>query len=64
MIHHGQIIVNPSSTTIMPHILLHVFHRLILENLHQVASIDIQYLEVALNQFFLGYEQATSIEPS
>jgi hypothetical protein len=30
----------------------------------QVASIDIQYLEVALDQFFLGYEQATSVEPS
>jgi hypothetical protein len=30
----------------------------------QVASIDIKYLEVALDQFFLGYEQATSVEPS
>jgi hypothetical protein len=30
----------------------------------QVASIDIQYLEVELDQFFLGYDQATSVEPS
>jgi hypothetical protein len=30
----------------------------------QVSFIDIQYLEVALYQFFLGYEQATSVEPS
>jgi hypothetical protein len=30
----------------------------------QVSFIDIQYLEVALDQFFLGYEQATSVEPS
>jgi hypothetical protein len=30
----------------------------------QVASIDIQYLDVALDQFFLGQDQATSNEPS
>jgi hypothetical protein len=30
----------------------------------QVASIDIQYLEVILDQFFLGQDQATSVEPS
>jgi hypothetical protein len=33
VVHRGQVLVNPSSTTIMPHISLHVFHRLILENL-------------------------------
>jgi hypothetical protein len=30
----------------------------------QVASMDIQYLEVAFDQFFLGQDQATSDEPS
>jgi hypothetical protein len=30
----------------------------------QVASIDIQYLEVSLDQFFLSCEQGTSVEPS
>jgi hypothetical protein len=30
----------------------------------QVASIDIQYLDVALDQFFLGEDQATSDKPS
>jgi hypothetical protein len=57
MVHCGQVLVNPSSTTILYHISLHVFHRLILEKLfsyNQVASIDIQYLEVALDQFFLS----------
>jgi hypothetical protein len=33
MVHRGRVLVNPSSTTIMSHISLHVFHRLILENL-------------------------------
>jgi hypothetical protein len=33
MVHHGQVLVNPSSTTIMSHTSLHVFHRLILKNL-------------------------------
>jgi hypothetical protein len=31
---------------------------------NQVASKDIQYIEITLDQFFLGYDQATSIEPS
>jgi hypothetical protein len=30
----------------------------------QVASIDIQYLDVALDQFFLGQDQVTSDEPN
>jgi hypothetical protein len=30
----------------------------------QAASIDIQYLEVSLDQFFLGFDQATSVELS
>jgi hypothetical protein len=30
----------------------------------QVASIDMQYLDVALDQFFIGQDQATSDEPS
>jgi hypothetical protein len=30
----------------------------------QVAFMDLQYLEVALDQFFLGQDQATSVEPS
>jgi hypothetical protein len=29
----------------------------------QVASIDIHYLEIALDQSFLYYEQATTVEP-
>jgi hypothetical protein len=33
MVHRGHVLVNPSSTTIMSHTSLHVFHRLILENL-------------------------------
>jgi alpha-N-acetylglucosamine transferase len=67
MIHRDQVIVNHSSTTIISHRSLHVFHKLIIEkpsSYDQVVSIDIQYLEVALDQFFLGYEQATSVESS
>jgi hypothetical protein len=67
MVHRVHVLVNSSSTTILSHISLHVFHRLILEkpsSYDQVALIDIQYLEVALDQFFLGYDQATSFEPS
>jgi hypothetical protein len=67
MVHHGQVLVNYSSTTIFYHTSLHVFHRLILEkpsSSDQVAFIDIQYLEVALDQFFLGQDQVTSVEPS
>jgi hypothetical protein len=67
MVHRGQVLVNPSLTTIMSHTSLHFFYRRILEkpsSYDQVASIDIQYLEVTLDQFFLGYEQATSVEPS
>jgi hypothetical protein len=64
MVHCGQVLVNPSSTTIMSHTSLHVLHRLIFDffSYDQVASIDIHYLEVALDQFFLGYEQATTAE--
>jgi hypothetical protein len=56
MVHRGKVLVNHSSITIMPLTSLHVFHRLILEksSYDQVASTDIQYLEVALDQFFLG----------
>jgi two-component sensor histidine kinase len=67
MVHHGKVLVNPSSTIILSHTTLHVYHRLILEKLSsydQVASKDIQYLEIALDQFFLGQDQATSDEPS
>jgi hypothetical protein len=66
MIHRGQVLVNPSLTIILSHTSLHVFHILILEkpSYDQVASIYIQYLEVALDQFYLGYEQDTSVEPS
>jgi hypothetical protein len=66
MIHRGQVLINPSLTIILSHTSLHVFHILILKkpSYDQVASIDIQYLEVALDQFYLGYEQATSVEPS
>jgi hypothetical protein len=67
MVHHGQVHVNPSSTTILSHTILHVFHRLIPEKLSsydQVASKDIQYIEIALDQFFLGQDQAISDEPS
>jgi hypothetical protein len=67
MVHRCQVLINPYSTTIMSHTSLHIFHRLILEkssSYDQVASIDIQYLEVVLDQFFLGYEQVTSVEPS
>jgi hypothetical protein len=66
MVHRGQVLINPSLTIILSHTSLHVFHILILEkpSYDQVASIDIQYLEVALDQFYLGYEQATSVEPS
>jgi hypothetical protein len=66
MVYRDQILVNLSSTTIMSHTSLYVFHMLILENYSydQVAYIDIQYLEVILDQFFFGYEQATRVEPS
>jgi hypothetical protein len=33
MVHHGQVLINPSSTTILSHTSLYVFHRLVLENL-------------------------------
>jgi hypothetical protein len=58
MVYRGQVLVNHSSTIIMSHTSLHVFHKLILENFSydQVTSIDIQYLEISLDQFFLGYE--------
>jgi hypothetical protein len=66
MVHRGQVLVNPSSTTIVSHTTLHVFHTLIIwkPSYDQVASIDIQYLDVALDQFFLAQDQATSDEPS
>jgi hypothetical protein len=67
MVHYDQVIVNPSSIIILSHTSFHVFHILILEkpsSYDQVASIDIQYLEVALDQFYLSYEQAISVEPS
>jgi hypothetical protein len=67
MVHHGQVFVNPSSTIILSHTILHVFHRLIFEkksSYDQVAFKDIQYLEIALDQFFFGQDQATSDEPS
>jgi hypothetical protein len=66
MVHCGQVLVNHSSTIILSHTSLHVFHRLILwkPSYDQVASIDIQYLEVALDQRFLGYDQVTIVEPS
>jgi hypothetical protein len=67
MVHHGQVLVNHSLTTIMSHTSFHVFHRLTLKkpsSYNQVVSIDIHYLEVAVDQFFLGYEQVTSVEPN
>jgi hypothetical protein len=67
MVRRGQVLVNPSLTTILSHITLHIFHRLILwkpSSYGQVASIDIQYLDVTLDQFFLGQDEATSDEPS
>jgi hypothetical protein len=67
MVHHGQVLVNPSSTTILSHTTFYVFHRLILEKLSsyaQVASKDIQYLEITFDQFFLGQDQAISDELS
>jgi hypothetical protein len=33
MVHRGQVLVNPSSTSIVSHTSLHIFHKLILENL-------------------------------
>jgi hypothetical protein len=65
--HRGQVLVNSSSTSILSHTTLHVFHRLILEKLSsydEVAFKDIQYLEIAFDDFFLGQDQATSDEPS
>jgi hypothetical protein len=67
MVHHGQVLVNHSSTTILSYTTLHVFYRLILKKLSsydQVTFKDIQYLEIALDQFFLGQDQATSDELS
>jgi hypothetical protein len=67
MVHRAQVLVNPSSTTILSHTTLHVFHRLILwkpSSFGQVDSIDIQYLDVALDQFFLGQDQAIRDEPN
>jgi hypothetical protein len=67
MVRRGQVLVNPSLTTILSHTTLHIFHRLILWKPYsygQVASIDIQYLDVTLDQFFLGQDEATSDEPS
>jgi hypothetical protein len=39
LVHHGQVLVNPSLTTIKSHISLHVFHRLILETILLVCWI-------------------------
>jgi hypothetical protein len=67
MVHRAQVLVNPLSTTILSHTTLHIFHRLILEKksfYDQVASKDIQYLEISLDQFFLGQDQGTSDESS
>jgi hypothetical protein len=67
IIHRSQVLINPSSTTILSHTILHVFHRLILwksSSYDQVASIDIQYLDITFDQFFLSQDQATSDEPS
>jgi hypothetical protein len=67
MVHHGQVLVNHSSTIILSYTTLHVFYRLILKKLSsydQVTFKDIQYLEIALDQFFLGQDQATSDELS
>jgi hypothetical protein len=33
MVYRGQVLVNPSSTNILSHTTLHVFHKLILENI-------------------------------
>jgi hypothetical protein len=55
MVHRSQVIVNPSSTSILSHTTLHVFIKLILgkpSSYDQVDSIDIQYSEVAPDQFF------------
>jgi hypothetical protein len=57
MIHRGHVLVNPSSTIILYHTSLYVFHTLILWkpfSYDQVDSIDIHYLEITLDQFFLG----------
>jgi hypothetical protein len=67
MVHHGQVLVNPFSTTILSHTTLYVFHRLILEKTscyNQVTFVDIRYLDVALEHFFLGQDQVISDEPS
>jgi hypothetical protein len=67
MVHRGQVLVNPSSTTIFSHTTLHVLHRLIFEKLSsydQVVSKDIEYLEISFDQLFLGQDQAISDEPS
>jgi hypothetical protein len=51
----------------LSHIILHIFHRLILEKLSsddQVASKYFQYLETTFDQLFLGQDQATSDESS
>jgi hypothetical protein len=67
MVHHGQVFVNPFSTIILSHTTLHVFYRLIFlkpSSYSQVISIDIQYLDVALDQLFLGQDQATRHKPS
>jgi NAD-specific glutamate dehydrogenase len=56
MVHRGQVLVNPSLSTILSHTSLHVFHRLILQKTSshdKVASKDIQYLEIELDQSFL-----------
>jgi hypothetical protein len=56
MVHRGQVLVNPSSITILFHTTLHVFHRLILEknsSYDQVTFEDIQYFETTLDQSFL-----------
>jgi hypothetical protein len=65
MVHRSQVLVNPSSTTILSHTSLHIFYRFIIQkpsSYDQVASIDIQYLKVAVDQFFLGYDQAISVD--
>jgi hypothetical protein len=67
MVHRGQVLVNPSSTTISFHTTLHVLHRLIFEKISsydQVVSKEIEYLDISFDQLFLGQDQAISDEPS
>jgi hypothetical protein len=67
MVYRDQVLINPSSTNILSHTSRHVFYIFILENIfsyNQIDFIDIQYLEVALDQFYLDYKQVINIEPS